>query len=118
MEIKLGDFDLIYSISVIQINDLPIRIKLPDSIEGDYTITFQFTKDEQNKATITKVLPVDKFHLNVEFGNFYDSNPVGNVNLLELGTLRNLKLFLNYRVVPLVGSTRTVLFNFYTRKEV
>lgn len=116
MEIKLGNYEVVYSASVIQISDLPIQVKLTDPLEGDFSITFQFTKDELNKATLTRTLPVDKFHLKVEFVNFYGSEQVGNVKLLELGTLRNQPLFLNYRIIPLTGASRTILFNFYTKK--
>lgn len=117
MQINLGDYELIYSVSVIQIEELPMKVKLPDSFEGDYYITFSFTKDIENRATVTKATPIDKYHLQIDFVNFYDSEQVGNVKLMEIGTLRNLPLFLNYRIIPIRGSSRTVLLNFYTRKE-
>ena len=117
MEVKLGDYELAYSINVIQIADLPIQIKLPDPIEGDFWITFKFTKDEQNKSVVTRPTLIDKFHLNIDFVNFYGSEQIGNINMLELGTLKKQPLFLNYRIIPLKGASRTILFNFYTKKE-
>jgi hypothetical protein len=118
MEVKLGNYELFYSVSVIQIEDLPILIKLPDTFGEIYVLTFRFIKDEINKSAVTRTEPVDRLHLDVYFVNFFNPDQIGNIKLLELGTIQNFPLFLNYRVTPLKGSTRTVLFNFYIRKEV
>lgn len=42
MEIKLGEYTLVHSGLVIQIDSLPITVKLNDEIEGDYTFIFNF----------------------------------------------------------------------------
>jgi hypothetical protein len=118
MEIKLGNYNLINSISVIQIDDLPIRIELPDTFGEIYVITFHFTRDDRNKSTITRTDAIDRMHLNVYFVNFNDPVQIGNIDLLELGTLQSFPLYLSYRVTPLKGATKTILFNFYIREEV
>jgi hypothetical protein len=117
IEIKLGKYELIYSISVIQIENLPIQIKLPDTFGEQYVITFQFITDPLNKPPITRTTVKDKQNLIIDFVNFFDPDQIGNIKLMEVGSLRELPLFLNYRVTPLRGSTRMVLFNFYIRKE-
>lgn len=116
MEIKLGNYELVHSISVIQIENLPIQIKLPDSFGELYVLTFQFIKDEIKKEAVTRTTPQDRLHLNIYFVNFNSSEQIGNTKLLDLGSLHNYPLFLNYRVTPLLGATRTILFNFYIRK--
>ena len=118
MEIKLGDYELVYSLSVIQIDNSPIQISLPDTLGEIYVITFRFIHDSTINSTITRTNPIDKSHLNVDFVNFYDPEQTGNIRLLEIGLLHENPLFLNYRVTPLKGSSRTILFNFYIRKEV
>jgi hypothetical protein len=116
MEIKLGNFELVHSITVIQIENLPIQIKLPDTYGELYVLTFQFIKDEIKKEPVTRTTPIDRLHLNIDFVNFNSPEQIGNTELLDLGTLYNYPLFLNYRVTPLRGTTRTVLFNFYIRR--
>jgi hypothetical protein len=93
-------------------------VTLEDEIEGNMEISFQFKVDTVNKAAITNTIPKDKFHLNIEFVNFFGPEVIGNINLLELGTLRKIPLALNYRITSLRGSSRTIVLNFYLRKEV
>jgi hypothetical protein len=118
IDVKVGNYELVYSISVIQIENLPIQIRLPDTFGELYVLTFQFIKDQVNLSTVTRLTTKDRLHLNIDFVNFFNSEQTGNVKLLEVGTLHNYPLFLNYRVTPLKGATRTILFNFYIRKEV
>ena len=117
MKVLLGNYELIYSTTIILIDELPIQVTLEDEIEGNMEITFRFTKDESIKGSITKTIPVDKFHLNIEFANFFGNEEIGNINLMELGTLRKIPLHLNYRIMSLRGSSRTTVLNFYLRKE-
>lgn len=118
MKIQLGNYELIYSSNLILIEDYPIQVTLPDDIEGNYEITFRFIKNELNKSPVTNTNAKDKFHLNVDFVNFFGPEEIGNVQLLELGTLRKYPLFVSYRINSLRGASRTVLLNFYLRKEV
>jgi hypothetical protein len=117
MKVQLGNYELIYSTTIILIEDFPIQVTLEDEIEGNIEIAFRFTKDELNKGSITKTSAVDKFHLNIEFVNFLGTEVIGNINPLELGTLRKIPLYLNYRITSLRGTSRTMILNFYLRKE-
>lgn len=118
MKIQHGNYELLYSSSIILIDDLPLQMTLPDEIEGDLVIVFKFKKDASVNGSITRITPIDTLHLDIEFVNFYGSEEIGNTKLMELGSLRRIPLFLNYRINALKGATRTVLLNFYLRKEV
>ena len=118
MKVQLGNYELIYSTTVIQIGDLPVQVILEDEIEGNIEITFRFIVDTLNKATVTKTIPIDTFHLNIDFVNFFGPEEVGNISLMYLGTLKKVPLYLNYRIIPLRGSSKTLVFNFYLGKEV
>ena len=118
MKIQLANYELLYSSSIILIEDFPLKMTLPDDIEGDFVITFKFMKDASVNGAITQIAPIDKFHLDIKFINFYGSEEIGNTKLMELGTLRKIPLFLNYRINALKGASRTVLLNFYLRKGV
>ncbi|WP_163716779.1 DUF6864 domain-containing function [Mangrovibacterium lignilyticum] len=118
MQIKLGDFELIHSGVVITIDDNPITIKLPDEIEGDYTFIINFVTDNDNKDAVTKYTAIDKFTLQIDFKNFDGFMGGGNSSLITLGSLRNLPLYLNYRVFDLNNVGKTLMYNFYVGKEV
>jgi hypothetical protein len=118
MKIQLENYELLYSGSIILIDDLPLQMTLSDEIEGDLVIIFKFKKDASVNGSITRLTPIDTLHLDIEFINFIGSEEIGNTKLMELGTLRKIPLFLNYRINVLKGVSRTVLLNFYLRKEV
>jgi hypothetical protein len=118
MKILIDDYELIYSGSVIQIKDYPIKVILPDKIEGDFSFIFNFIKDNDEKEIVTKFSQRDRFKLTIDFVNFEKSPEVGNSELIHVGTLREIPLFLQYRVSNLRDAGKTLLFNFYLRREV
>lgn len=117
MKITSGEYELIYSGQVISIKDNPIEVVLPDEVEGDFKFIFKFIKDESVKGSQTRRSAKGKFELEISFLNFDGFTGGGNAELLEVGTLKNQNLFLNYRVFDLV-SGKTILFNFYLKKGV
>lgn len=117
MEIKLGNYELIYSGVIITIDNHPITIKLPDEIEGDFTLVLNFVVDKENKEAVTKYTPIDKFTLQIDFKNFNGFQGGGNTNLITLGTLRNQPLYMNYRVFDLSNVGKTLMYNIYVGKE-
>jgi len=118
MEIKVGNYVLIHSGTVIDIKDNPISITLPDDIEGDYTFIFNFKRDTNNKNPTTNISVIDKYKLQIDLVNFEGFMGGGNSELIEVGTLKKKPLFLNYRIFDLTNVGKTLIFNFYIRKEV
>lgn len=117
MKINVGEFELVYSSTIIQIKDYPITIVLPDEIEGDFKFIIDFMTDEKDKTTVTKFNSIDKFTIKIDFINFRSSMGAGNSDLFELGTLKHLPLFINYRVFDLPNAGHTLMINFYVGKE-
>ena len=117
MKIKVGEYELIYTSTVIQFKDNPISIVLPDEIEGDFNFVFHFRTDINEKRMITSVNFVDTYNLELDFLNFDGELGAGNTELLRMGTLKKVPLFLNYRLFDLKGVGKTMIINFYTRKE-
>ncbi|MGD1838848.1 MAG: DUF6864 domain-containing function [Nitrososphaeraceae archaeon] len=70
MQIKIGDYKLVYSDNIIGIKDNPIVVTLPDEIEGDFNFIFNFRKDTENKESKTKITSIDNFKLQIDFINF------------------------------------------------
>ena len=116
MKIFIEDYELIHSGTVIQIKNYPIKVILPDKIEGDYTFIFNFMTDSKEKEIVTRYSQIDKFTLSVDLVNFNKSPNVGNTELVEVGTLNNIPLYLNYRVSNLGNTGKTLTFNFFLRK--
>lgn len=117
MKIELGEYELIHSGIIIQIKDMPIKITLPDDVEGDFAFVFNFRDDLNVKEVVTKLIPLDKFKLQIDFINFNNSIGTGNTDLLLLGTLKNLPLYLNYRITDLDTVGKSILFNFYVKRS-
>lgn len=118
MKIEIGNYKIVHSGVVIHFSNEPILITLSDKVEGDYTIIFNFVKDEKNVTPQTKITPLEKFKLQIDFINFENATNVANTELIFLGTLERNKLYVNYRITNFKGVGMTVLFNFVTLNEV
>ncbi|WP_310595521.1 DUF6864 domain-containing function [Flavobacterium sp.] len=117
MEISLGEYNLVHSGIIIQIKDMPIKIKIKDEVEGDFTFIINFVTDTTDKASNSNFIALDKFTIQVDLKNFNHFQNGGNTELVELGTLRTKPLFFNYRVFDLNNVGMTFMFNFYTRED-
>jgi hypothetical protein len=118
MKINVGNYELVYSGSVICINDITITMVLPDPIEGDFTIKINFIQDITTRDVLTRRTAIDKFTLQMDFVNFKGHHNIGNTELMRLGTLKHQPLFFNYRVADLENVGMTLTYNFYIQKEV
>jgi hypothetical protein len=118
MEISIGDYKLLYSGIIIQIKDHPIKIKIPDEIEGDFTFILKFSLDKVNPESIFKSTVIDKFTAQLDFINCDGFIGGGNTELINLGTLRHFPLYLNYRIFDLQPTGKSLIYNFYLGKEV
>lgn len=116
MDIKVGEYKLVHSGIVIQIQNLPIKLKLDDEIEGDYTFIFKFTNDKNEKDLLTVFNSPDKHTLEIELKNFDHAQNGGNNDVIDVGTLKTKPLYLSYRVFDLPNCGKTFLFNFYTKE--
>ena len=114
MNIEIGAYKIVHSGIVIHFSNEPISITLTDKVEGDYTIIFNFVKEEKNVTPQTKIIPLEKFKLQIDFINFENATNIANTELIFLGTLERNKLYLNYRITNFKGVGMTVLFNFVT----
>lgn len=117
MKIELGEYELVHSGVVIEIKDYPIKIKIPDPVEGDFTFLINFKDDIEKKEPLTNLVPIDNFTLQLDFVNFHNFQGGGNTNLINVGTLEHKPLFINYRVFELKEVGKTLIFNFYTKNS-
>jgi len=116
MQVEIGNYDLVYSGAIIQFDDLPITITLPDEIEGDYKFHIYFIKDVLNPNPAATTEFIDMFNLKIFFVNFDNFNNGGIAQLWHLGTLKKKNLYLIYRVTAFPNGGKTLIVNFYTQK--
>jgi hypothetical protein len=115
MIVTTGDYQVFASGQVIQIGENPIKVTLPDDIEGDFSFTFRFKNDDTTTQALTNIKNIDLFHTEFEFVNFNRQLNIGPNSPVAVGTLRRIPLFFNYRVSDLPGSGKILLFNFYLK---
>lgn len=118
MKIMLGEYELVHSGVVIQIKDNPIKIILPDEMEGDFSFIFNFITVQEAKPFCIDMGQFDTHTLVFNLINFHNSASSGNGELIAVGTLRKIPLFLNFRVSDLNNVGKTLTYNFYLKKEV
>lgn len=116
MKITTSKYELVHSGTIIQIEEGPINLVLPDKVEGDYTIIFEFL-NVPNEKTVTKMIQVDKFNLKIQFINFNDKQNIGITEPMYLGTLEQRNLYLIYRVNDLVSKSKMINYCFYVERR-
>jgi len=117
MKVEIGQYHLEYSEVIIQIANEPIKIRLPDELENDFFFHINFVDDSNSKAFTTLRTPIDSNNTRIDFINFGAALNAGNTELLALGTLRRIPLYLSYRIFDLPGNGKTLLVNFYTKTK-
>ena len=122
MKVKIGEYELLDSITLIGIDDKPIEVQLGENDEGSgevaLTYVFSFKKDEDNKESRiayridnnTKGF-IDFYNLSTYFGG-------GNTKIVRIGTYKGRELFYNVRIFSLEKASNTIIINFYRGKEV
>ena len=115
--VTIGKYDLIESITVIDIDSEPISVTL-DGEEKGLTFIFCFAKDEKEKGSRINYVTKNDNTAEVTLINVDGFLGGGNTELISLGTLKNRKLYYNFRVFGLQNSGNTIILNFYLGEEV
>lgn len=116
IKITTGDLELIYTGTVIEHNNAPIKITLIDKYEGDYTFIFKFEKDNKINKPIWRANVIDPHTLEIILINFENQVSIGNTETISVGSLRREPLFLNFRAF-LYQSSNAILYNFYLKSK-
>ena len=115
--VKVGEYDLLESITVIDIDSEPISVNLGDG-EQSLTFIFKFVTDDKVGDSNVQYSVIDNLTAEVKLINFDNFNAGGNTKLIHLGTLNKRSLYYNFRVFGLKESGNTIILNFYLGKEV
>lgn len=115
MKVKIGEYELLESVTVIQFDGKDILFDIEDDIEGDIHFTLSFINDNKDQNGYTQIIALDKFNAKILISNVSYG---GNSNIINLGTYKyKYDLSLNFRVINIIGDSKTLVFNFYIRKK-
>lgn len=115
--VKIGNYELLESITVIDIDSEPISVNLEGEGRG-LTFIFSFIKDETVSGAQINHAVVDDNTAEVKIINADGFLGGGNTKLISLGTLKKRNLYYNFRIFGLKDSGNTIILNFYLGEEV
>ena len=115
--VKVGNYELLESVTVIDIDSEPISVHLEGEGKG-LTFIFNFIKDEKVSGAKINYAVVDDNTAEVKIINSDDFLGGGNTKLISLGTLKKRNLYYDFRVFGLQNSGNTIILNFYLGEEV
>lgn len=115
MKVKIGDYNLLESITIIQMHNSPIYCELEDKIEGDVHLEIDFKEDRNESRPYTNIKAQDNYKLLITIYNQKDNG--GNLELIKIGTyMRKYELYINIRIVDIHDDTHTIILNLYTKE--
>lgn len=111
-DIKVGDFDLLESGSIITMKDADIQFK----IKGlEYVL--RFVNTEEGKAKI-QMVSNDGKRLVLELQNFNDPIGGGNISPLPMGVIEGKQVFLLFRISQLEDGGKTMFYSWLSKPVV
>ena len=116
MEISLGNYEVIFSGSVIGVDNEDIKFKFPEKY-SELKIILTFKNDKKIKGNVIKREALGKKTLVLAMFNTQDMQEYGNSKLLYVGFIGNRKLYFNYRAYEITNLSKTIHYTFYLGEE-
>jgi hypothetical protein len=107
--IKVGDYTLLESGSIILMTDVSVHFSI-----RDLEFVFHFKEIKDSKPQINYKSNTGKT-LEVEFINFNDPVGISNINPIEMGIIGDQKLYIMFRVSALKEGVKTMHYSWYTK---
>jgi hypothetical protein len=115
MRITSGNYEVFDTGTVISFEQEPVTFHLAP----DLLIRISFRDDSENKENRLEFNPISNNELEILLINFNNSLGTGNTAPLQVGTLNNRRLYLNFRVYTLnVKTNKTIHYAWYLGEEV
>jgi hypothetical protein len=116
MRITSGEYEVLYSGTVIGVINEPIEFQFPED-KASIKIIIDFRNDTRIDKSPIEFNAINNKTLKLTLVNVNDLGS-GNTNILELGNINNRKLYLNYRVYSIKEISKTIHYTFYLGMEV
>ena len=114
-KIKIGDYELIDSSTVIQFEKKDISFFLQSDSHQGINITVSFIQDVIDKNVYTQLVGIDKTHAKLLIANMEGTG--GNTDVMKIGKFNsNFDLYFNYRVLMNNEDTKVIVLNFYKKE--
>lgn len=108
-KIKVGEFDLIESGSIITMKDADIRFYIYDL---EYIFRFVNTQEEGSKI---QVISNNGKRMEIELQNFNVALGIGNINPIPMGSVEGKDLFFFFRVTQLEEGGKTMHYSWLSK---
>lgn len=116
MEITSGNYKVYDSGTVISFEQEPVKFHLAPDLNVSLAFRDDIEKKDEHRLEFN---PVSLTELEIILVNFNNSLGTGNTAPLEIGTLNNRRLYLNFRVYILnVKTNKTIHYCWYLGEEV
>jgi hypothetical protein len=118
MKIKIGDFDILESGTIVGNEHEPIDFFVNEDV--DFIVRLEFVNDK-NQTDPPHKKKAEKFGergVKLIFTNYDYPTGVGNSAPLKIGRFKNRELFLNYRIYSLESAGKLVHYSWLLGKEV
>lgn len=109
MKIKMGDYDLLESGSIITTKDADVHFFIQDL---EYVLSF--VEDDSVPIQIRTKSNTGK-RMELELVNFKDPFGAGNINPFPMGRIGDLQLYILLRVSSLKEGGKTIQYSWYTK---
>lgn len=116
MKIKSGNYEVLYTGTVIGIKDEPIEFNYPDGLITR-RIIFKF-KNDNTKTESTTALQYYRNTLTIIITNAKTSLGIDNPEEIEFGRNNNKPILFNYQIYSIKGLSKTIHYTFYLKEEV
>ncbi len=116
MDIRLGNFEVLFTGTVICILNEPIEFQFPGRYKP-LKIIAKFVENKSESKTYAIIEKIGEHTIELEFVNFGRDLGSGNEEVLDLGYFGYRKIYLNYRVYAIQGLSNTLHYTFYSERE-
>jgi len=118
MKIKVGDYDVLNSGSVVGNKNEPIDFHIGGNAINIVRLLFEDDESIKKQAAQAKASDTEEKVIEITFINYNSSLGTGNINPIPIGDLNGRKLFLNYRIYAIKELGKEVHFTWLLGKEV
>jgi len=116
MKIKVGDFDVLDSGSVVGTLNEPIDFII-NEVTG-FIVRLTFTEDTNQKENQRKADHFGDSGVEINFINYTNSLGAGNVSPLRIGMFNKRELYLNYRIYHIDRLGKQIHYTWLLGKEI
>lgn len=115
MKIKVGEFEVFASGSIVGNNDESIDFIIDENI--NYMVRLTFVDDSTIQGDSAKAKKIGTNGIEITFINYNSSLGTGNIIPLKLGFVNGKELYFNYRIYSIGTAGKHLHYTWLIKKE-